>query len=158
MRYALWADRTRIKNSLGHSPYHLVYGLDLVVPMNLKIPTLKFIEEYLGFENKEEARLTQLLKLDEKRYKVIECMNKHHVTMKRWFDKSVKVKAFYLADIVLYHEKSQDKKGVFKKFSPIWLGPYQISKIIGDNAFRLSTLQGKPLAFPVNGQFLKYYF
>lgn len=86
LKYAFWADRTTVKNSLRNSPYHLVYGIDPVLPVNLKIPMLKFIQEFIGFENKQEGQLVQLLNLDEKRDKANKCMNKHQAVVKRWFD------------------------------------------------------------------------
>lgn len=37
LKYALWTDRVRIKNTLEIPPYLLFYGQDLVFPLNLKI-------------------------------------------------------------------------------------------------------------------------
>lgn len=56
----------------------------------------------------------------------------------------------------MYQEKSQE--GNFEKFAPIWFGSYQIFKILGDNVFRLATLEGEALSLPINEQFLKHYF
>ena len=50
------------------------------------------------------------------------------------------------------------KKGGHDKFDNLWKGPYQISEILGDNAFKLKTLTGKEVQLPINGQFLKHYF
>lgn len=67
LRFALWADRIRTKNSLGISPYFIVYGQDPVFPMQLRIPMLKFIQEYMEGTDVVQARLTQLMNLEEKR-------------------------------------------------------------------------------------------
>ena len=66
LKYALWIDRVRIKNSLGTSPYFLVYGKEPVFPLNLKIPILKFMSGYVENTDKVHIRLTNLLEMDEK--------------------------------------------------------------------------------------------
>jgi hypothetical protein len=45
LKYSLWADRISIKNSLGTSPFHLVYGVDVVFPTQLGLTVLKFLQE-----------------------------------------------------------------------------------------------------------------
>lgn len=51
----LWVDRTRMKVALWNSPCHLVYGVDLILPINLKIPTWLFAQEYIGLNDQIEA-------------------------------------------------------------------------------------------------------
>ena len=40
LKYALWADRIRVKNALGMSPFQLVYGTEPIFLTQLKISTL----------------------------------------------------------------------------------------------------------------------
>ena len=96
--------------------------------------------------------------LEEKRDEALENLVKHQAVVKRWFDKQAKIKSFRISDLVLYWDKAHEKKGDHDKFDKLWLGPYQISEILGDNAFRLRTLTGEDVPLPVNGQFLKHYF
>lgn len=157
LRFALWANHTRCKAAIGTSPYHLVYGLDPIFPIQLRIPTLQFMREYLGIDNAVEARLSQLLYLEEKRDNAIDNFAKHQEVVKRWFDRRAKVKAFHISDIVFCWDKAHERKGEHDKFDNLWLDPFQISEILGENAFRLRTLTGKDVPLPVNGQFLKHY-
>jgi len=78
--------------------------------------------------------------------------------MKHYFDKRAKVKCFHIVDLVLYWDKAHENKGEHGKFDKLWLGPYQITKILGDNIYRLKTLIGEDLPLPFNAQFLKHYF
>lgn len=158
LRFALWEDRTRKKTSIGTSPYHLVYGLEPIFPIQLRIPTLQFINEYYDEGNRRETRLQEILHLEERRDEALEKFTKHQVVVKRWFDKRSKVKAFRIYDLVLYWDKAHDHKGEHGKFDKVWLGPYQILEILEDNAFRLKTLTGEDIPLPVNGQYLKHYF
>jgi hypothetical protein len=43
LKYAMWADRISTKRSLGTSPFQLVYGIDVVFPTQLGLPTLKLL-------------------------------------------------------------------------------------------------------------------
>ena len=45
LKYALWANRTTIKKSIGTSPFQLVYGTDVVFPVQLGISVMKFLQE-----------------------------------------------------------------------------------------------------------------
>jgi len=40
----------------------------------------------------------------------------------------------------------------------MWLGPFQIAKIIGPSTFMLQDLTGKRESLPVNRKILKKYF
>lgn len=151
LQFSLWADRTRLKSSIGTSPYHLVYGLEPVFPIQLKIPTLQFINEFYDEGDRREARLTELLNLEEKRDDALENFSKYQGVVKRWFERRAKVKAFRIYDLVLYLDKPHDRKRDHGKFDKLWLGPYQIAEILGDNAFRLKTLTGEDISLPVNG-------
>lgn len=67
LKYALWFDRIRVKKSIGTSPVRLVYDIEPVFPVHLKINTLQFMKEYLDTDDVVETRLVQLLKLEEER-------------------------------------------------------------------------------------------
>jgi len=60
--------------------------------------------------------------------------------------------------LVLYWDKAHERKGEHGKFDKLWMGPYQIYEILGDNTYRLKSLTGEELPLPINGQFLKHYF
>ena len=43
LKIALWDDRVTIKKSIGTSPFQLVYGTDVVFPVHLVTPVMKFL-------------------------------------------------------------------------------------------------------------------
>ena len=45
LKFALWADRATNKKSIGNSPFKLVYGDDVVFPIELILPMAKFLQE-----------------------------------------------------------------------------------------------------------------
>ena len=48
---ALWADRVTPKNSLGVSPYTLVYGKESILPPNIMLPSSIIAQESRGIDN-----------------------------------------------------------------------------------------------------------
>eukprot|EP00253_Pinus_taeda_P032279 PITA_32279 len=45
LKFALWADRVTNKKSIGNSPFKLVYGTDVVLPIQLILSVAKFLQE-----------------------------------------------------------------------------------------------------------------
>ena len=143
---------------MGTSSYSLIYGQEPMFPLNLKILVLKLMSAYAEDANKVQIRLMNLLKMDEKLIAALEHMAKHQVVVKRWFDKRAMINSFRIYNLVLLWDKEKEKLSSHIKFQHLWIGPYQITKILGENTFRLNTLQGEFIPLPINGQFLKHYF
>ena len=43
LKYALWANHITKKHSTGKSPLELVYGLDVVLPINLRLSVYELL-------------------------------------------------------------------------------------------------------------------
>ena len=52
----LWAYRTTARNATGETPFDLAFGVEAVVPVETKLPTLR-IEEYEEAANDDAIRL-----------------------------------------------------------------------------------------------------
>eukprot|EP00253_Pinus_taeda_P004289 PITA_04289 len=63
LKFALWADRVTIKNSIGNSPFKLVYGANVIFPIQLILPVAKFLQEGQDEENDMIRRMNNLVKL-----------------------------------------------------------------------------------------------
>jgi hypothetical protein len=64
----LWAYRTTCKN-LTQAAFKLVYGLEVVVPMDYLVPSLR-ISSFIGMDdtNVVQESLVQLMELEEDRF------------------------------------------------------------------------------------------
>ena len=75
LHFALWGYRTTIRASTGATPFSLVYGMDAVQPIELKVPFLRIaLESKLAEVEWARARYEELILLDERRLAAL-----HHV-------------------------------------------------------------------------------
>jgi hypothetical protein len=71
----------------------------------------------------------------------------------------VRKEGFHLGDLVLKWDAPKQDRGNHKKFEPLWIDPFNISKSFLKNTYRLQNLEGdEVLGGPVNGHFLKRFF
>lgn len=61
--YALWADWVNTKNSIGLSPFQLVYGTHVVFSSSLGIPVMKLLEEVDKEKNFMQRRINHMIQL-----------------------------------------------------------------------------------------------
>jgi hypothetical protein len=54
-KYALWANRISTKRSIGISLFQMVYGTDVVLPINLALPVMKLWQD----QNEEPNHVTR---------------------------------------------------------------------------------------------------
>ncbi|KAH9308610.1 hypothetical protein KI387_036521, partial [Taxus chinensis] len=71
-----------------NSPYKMVYGKEVVLPISLELPALEFMKqlELVEFEPME-ARYAELMELEEIREHIVQIIEKDQALVKRWFDK-----------------------------------------------------------------------
>eukprot|EP00253_Pinus_taeda_P006431 PITA_06431 len=86
---ALWAYRTSVKTSTGFTPFQLVYGLEVVLPIECTIPSLQMAIELLLATFEEEKRLLYLAKLDETLRDAALAIETHAKRMKAQYDRNV---------------------------------------------------------------------
>ena len=65
---ALWADRVTPKSSVGNSPFFLVYGVDVILPPNMFLPSLQLARAVQETNcSAIEEIINMVLKLEEER-------------------------------------------------------------------------------------------
>jgi hypothetical protein len=63
LKYALWANRIGTKKSIGTSPFQMVYGTDVVLPINLALPVMKLWQDEKEDPNPLTRRVNQLIEV-----------------------------------------------------------------------------------------------
>ena len=86
----LHAYRTRVRTSTRATPYSLVYGMEVVLPIEVEIPSLRVLKE-VELEEAEwvQVRYEQLNLIKERRMKVICHGQLYQRRMMRAHDKKI---------------------------------------------------------------------
>ncbi|GJS81797.1 reverse transcriptase domain-containing protein [Tanacetum coccineum] len=133
--HVLWAHRTMIKSSHGDTPFSLTYGTEAVIPAEIGMPTYR--------TNNEEQRLNLDL-LEERRERAAIHKAKAKLKMSMYYNARVCGVAFRSGDFV-YHSNEASHAMDGGKLGPKWEGPYEVTKALGDGAYRLRSLEGTVL-------------
>jgi len=159
LTYALWADRTTAKVSIGTSPFQLLFGQQAVLPIELQLTSfrLAFQQDELE-ETALKDRYHTLLALDEQRDHALQNIQKRQQVVKKYFDKKAKIDSFKVGQKVLLWDSAHAEKGKHTKFQKLWIGPYTIHSIVGQNSYLLSDSDSRLLTYTTNGSHLKPYY
>ena len=152
---ALWAYRTTIRTPTNATPSELVYGTEVVLPLHVQKPALKFASLIeLPLDQYQQQRLVQLDLLDEKRLKAAEHAQAYRQRIARHYAKSVIERRFRVNDLVL-RSTAHLKHRPRGKWSPNWEGPYVVKEALPRNSYRLINADGVEMPDPINALHLK---
>ena len=134
LSFALWAYRTSFRTSIGATPFLLVYGMEVVLPIEIEAGSLRIaLKHQIPEMDWLQARYDQLNLLDEKRLRATDHMHAYQRKMVHAFKKRVKPRKFQKDDLVLrvLKELISDPRS---KFKPSWSGPYVIRELTQEGA------------------------
>ncbi|XP_059650337.1 uncharacterized protein LOC132296116 [Cornus florida] len=154
---ALWAYKNSKRSSTGVTPYMLIYGHDVVLPMEMTIRSVR-----VPFQNKltpadyNHAMLVELEDLDDVHLNALDHIIAQKKKVMRVYNKKVKAKTFVERDLVWQVKFSPGVKTLeYGKWTPNWDGPYLVERVLGKGAYRLMDIDGGSHKQPVNGVYLK---
>ena len=141
---------------MGHTPYELVYGKQVMFPIEFQIKTFKMaVQLGLDLSEAQKHRLEQLNELDGIRQGAVQRTSIVQYKMAKWHDKYIKEKKFQAGDwALLFDSKLKYFQGNFQTH---WLGPYEIEEVFNNGAVRIRTIDKKKVPLRVNGHWLKIY-
>ena len=90
LKYALWENRIGTKKSIGMSPFQLVYGTNVILPINLSLPMMKLRKDANEEPNDVTRRINQIIEVQQNRAEVDHKLQKYQDNMKALFDKKAK--------------------------------------------------------------------
>ena len=153
----LWAYRTSVKTATRFSPFQLVHGVELILPIEWKIPSLKLAVVLLPDTFDLERRLVHLESLDEQHRNASTTIEANKRCVKVQYDKSLYHRLYTEGDLVLLYDQSKEPLGE-GKFKPMWHGPYIMWCVLEKGAYELEYYEGNMLVEPRNGIYLKIYY
>jgi hypothetical protein len=77
--------------------------------------------------------------------------------VKKYFDKREKSTTFATYEKVLHWDSAHSDKGKHTKFQNLWLCPYIIAFVIGNNSYLLKDTDGRLFSYTTIGLHLKHY-
>jgi len=98
----LWVYRTTWINTTGHTPYEIVYGKQVFLPIEFHLETFRTTTK-LGLDllEAQKQRLAQLNELDKIQQDVIQRTNIVQQKRSKWNEKFIKAKNFKRGDWAL---------------------------------------------------------
>ena len=155
---ALWAYRTSFRTSLGFTPFHLVYGKEAILPIEIQLASLRVIaREAEPDADHLRNHILDLERLQLDREEAISHYAAQAEKRRLMFNKGLKAKGLKRGMLVLRYDNRFDNRKD-KKFMPRWEGPYLILKKHSNGSYRLRDVSGKVHKTRVNGWRLKPYF
>ncbi|XP_074306108.1 uncharacterized protein LOC141641341 [Silene latifolia] len=134
--FALWGYRTSIRTTTRATPYYFVYGMDVVQPIELEVPSLRILlESQVPEADWVQERYYSLVMLDKRRLNTLYHVQLYQKRIERAFNKKVKPRVINEGDLVLNLVRALlpiDPRG---KFKPNWAGPYLVKKIFREVQF-----------------------
>ena len=154
---ALWAYRTSFKASLGYTPFHLVYGQEALLPIEVELSSLRVMVQFEGIpKEKLKQCILDLEKLTLSREAAMEYYAKQADKRRLKFNKKLTSKNIKEGSLVLrYNNQFDYNKG--DKFVPHWEGPFKVMKKFGNGSYQLMDISGGIHKTRVNGWRIKPY-
>jgi len=155
--FALHGYRTSVRTSTGETPFSLVYGMEVVLPFEVEVPSLRILAES-GLKELEwaQARFDQLNLIEGKRLAAMSHGHLYQKRVKNAFDKKVRTRRFSEEDLVR-KKVSQALKDNRGKWAPNYEGPFVVKRAFSGGALVLANMDGEELPSPVNSDVVKRY-
>nr|GEY31250.1 reverse transcriptase domain-containing protein [Tanacetum cinerariifolium] len=141
--YVLWANRTMIKSSHGDTPFSLTYGTEAVIPAEIGMPTYRTAA--VDVVNNDEELHLNLDLLEERRERAIVCEARAKSKMMKYYNAKVRGVAFKPGDFV-YRSNDASYTIAGGKLGLKWEGPYEVTKALGNGAYKLRSTDGTMLS------------
>ncbi|WCJ21461.1 hypothetical protein M5689_003613 [Euphorbia peplus] len=109
-------------------------------------------------ESKSERMKEAQDKLEEQRLQSLLTMIAYKQKIARYYNQKVKARYFNIGDLVLRQAKSSQSPLANGKLRQNWEGPYKITTVIGNRAYRLSTLDDIALTNTWNASSLRRFY
>ena len=148
----LWGLRTTPNKSTRRSPFFLVYGTEAVLLSDLlhNAPRVELFSE----AEAGQARQDGVDLLEEEREMALTRSTIYQQDLRRFHARRVRSRTFQASDLVLRVDQQRPHK-----LAPAWEGPFIISKVLNNGAYRLYNIQketDEPRAW--NGDLLKRFY
>ena len=131
----LWSYRTTARTPTGETPFTLAYGSEAVIPVETGIQSLRY--QWRDEDTNWQQLNHNLDSIDELRDMASLQTAAYHQQVAKYYNKNIRARTFKAGDWVLRRVFQNTKDPSAGKLSPTWEGPYKISKVVGQGAYKL---------------------
>jgi hypothetical protein len=125
---ALWAYRISKHSATKVTPFELVYGQEVILPIEVNLDALRIARQNeLSAIDYHNLMLDRLDEVSDERDKALDKIERDKLRVAKAYNKRVKETSFQVRDLVwktILPIRSISSK--FGKWSPNWEGPYKI--------------------------------
>lgn len=155
--FALHGYITSVHTSIGETPYSLVYEKEVVLPIEVEIPSWRVIME-AGLNEDEwmQCIYDHLNLIEEKRLMAVFNSQLYQRCPKRDFDNNILPRSFQVGELVLkiLSHIHSDPRG---NWTPSYEGPFVVKKAFSKRALILTIMDKGDFPMPVNSNIVKKY-
>jgi hypothetical protein len=137
----------------GNTPFFMVYGLEAVLPADLKFGAPRLIFENIA--KAEATRLDDVDILEEERLNTVTQSARYQQTLRRYHDKAIRHRSFAVGDLVLHRILTGEGR---HKLSPLWKGPFIVAEVTRPGSYRLTQMDGTEIGNSWNIEYLKKFY
>jgi hypothetical protein len=132
----LWALLTNVNRETRDTPFNLVYGAKVVLPLEIYLESARV--SHFNAEDQAEASELDSDLLEERRNTALANVQKYQASLMRYYNKSVMPRELNVRDLVLKKDiRTRDKH----KFSSPWEGPFIIVEEVAPGAYVLAKVE-----------------
>ncbi|XP_040372973.1 uncharacterized protein LOC121052309 [Rosa chinensis] len=156
----LWAYRTSKRNPIATTPYALMFGHDIVLPLEINVHSLRVQDQHhLISEDYVQAMWQEHEDLSEQCLTALDNLVMEKQRIARTYDKRTRGRSYKEEDLVWKAVLPFGEKLTgCGKWTLRWEGPFVVHRILERGAFHLKDLDGELHRNPINGRFLKKYY
>ena len=114
----LWTHRTTHRRSTSETPFSLAYGIEAVIPLEIRLPMIRTME--FDTEQNEDNLRMDLNLIEERRDLAMIRLASYQRQMKRGYDKNIKPRSFQIGDLVLRKVVANTRNLTDGKLGPNW--------------------------------------
>lgn len=154
----LWAYRTSYKVSTNFTPFELVYGQEVVLPIHMQLGVFKSMRQL--DKSQEQVlcdRITSLERMRDDREAALDFYVSQREKRIKKMNQRLPGKSIKEGDLVMRYESYLDFT-FQNKFKKKWAGPYRVYKGFPNGTYQLEKMNGEKIRHRVNGVRLKLYF
>ncbi|XP_072073942.1 uncharacterized protein [Arachis hypogaea] len=149
----LWGYNTTPQLATKETPFRLVYGSEAMIPLEISQSSIR-----TKIGNHNEDRRAELDIIEEIRDIATLRQRAAQQAIARRHNKTVRSRSFHKGDLVLRKTENARKPTSHGKLAANWDGPYRVTQVLSNGAYKLESLNGTILPNTWNVSSLKKFY